>query len=153
MTTKPPSPQERLAAATEALVDLGRQTLAERRRDAEDRREEERQREKNRPGSRRPDLFKIPFQTYMQAAPQLAQAFSRTIPPEFWALDSDDAAVISCPCGATPTAKQGVAEWCGASDWVEEDRERDPERDGCGRAYLFDGENVRVAFSPVATAA
>lgn len=143
---KPPSPAERLADATEALVDLERQNLRERKRDAEARREEERRQREARPGHSRPDLYKLPFLAYARAAPLLAEAFSRKIPPEFWSEDTG-AAVVSCPCGVTATTELGVARFCGGSDWVEEDRERD-ERDGCGRAYLYDGASVRVAFSP-----
>lgn len=145
--SKPPSPQERLADATEALVDLERQNLRERQRDARARREEERRREEMRPGHRRPDLYKIPFLAYASAAPLLAEAFSRKIPPEFWSVDTDTA-LVSCPCGELATTELGIPSFCGGSDWVDEDRPRDDEKDGCGRAYLYDGMAVRVAFSP-----
>lgn len=68
----------------------------------------------------------------------LIEAFDREVPAEYWSLDVREAfprnlpvAVISCPCGETPEAVGGVAQTC-----------------GCGRAFLFTGQTVKVAFSP-----
>lgn len=63
----------------------------------------------------------------------LAAAFVRVVPAEFWAraLDGDEARV-SCPCGETPAALAGTTKTC-----------------VCERCYLYDGAQVRVAFSPL----
>lgn len=68
----------------------------------------------------------------------LIEAFDREVPSEYWSLDTVDSfpralpvAVISCPCGETPEAVAGVAQTC-----------------DCGRAFLFSGQAVKVAFSP-----
>lgn len=65
-------------------------------------------------------------------------AFDREVPSEYWSLDVKEAfprslpvAMVSCPCGETPAAVGGVAVTC-----------------ECGRAFLFTGKAVKVAFSP-----
>jgi hypothetical protein len=62
--------------------------------------------------------------------PGFAAQFERQVPAEFWNLDRH-AAIVACPCGQEPIAEAGVPQTC-----------------ECGRAYLYTGESVRVAFSP-----
>lgn len=116
---------ERLAAASEQLsrasLEQTRQLVAQREREEE----AERRRRGYRTEPRRLD-----FLTMAQAVPGLAEQFSRRVPPEFWNLDRR-VAVIACPCGEEPAAEFAVPATC-----------------ECGRAYLYDGECVRVAFSP-----
>lgn len=66
----------------------------------------------------------------------LAQ-FDREVPAEFWSLDST-AAIVACPCGEDAHAQAGIPHAC--------------DGEACGRAYLFTGRVVRVAFSPVGQA-
>jgi hypothetical protein len=153
VTDKPPSPAERQATALEAqtnalqrLLAVAESAVAERFRiNREIRDEEHRRAELGRGYVSEPK--RLSFLTFAKVVPGLASVFSRKIPPEFWSLDGN-AAVIACPCGEEPVAILGVATFCGGTDWIDEDRERDDERDGCGRAYLYDGQVVRVAFSP-----
>jgi hypothetical protein len=149
VSEKPPTPAERQATALEGLVDLWRRDRRERARAEIERREEERRRKALEQGYVSEPKH-LSFLACATAVPGLASIFSRKIPPEFWSQDGS-AAVIACPCGGEPVSELGVATFCGASDWIDEDRERDNERDGCGRAYLYDGQVVRVAFSPPRT--
>lgn len=68
------------------------------------------------------------------------------IPGEYWVQDVADGttvAVVSCPCGMTPSVPAGGIEMC---------REED-EWETCARAYVFTGINVLVANSPQRAAA
>jgi hypothetical protein len=146
VSEKPPTPAERQATALEGLVELWQRDRRERARAEIERREEERRRKALEQGYVS-EPKRLSFLACANAAPGLASIFSRKIPPEFWSLDTNTA-IIACPCGETAMGELGVATFCGSSDWIDEDRERDDERDGCGRAYLYDGQAVRVAFSP-----
>jgi hypothetical protein len=69
------------------------------------------------------------------------------IPGEYWvqdvAADKTSVAVVSCPCGMTPTVPAGGIEMCRKEDeWAT-----------CARAYVFTGRNVLVANSPPRRAA
>jgi hypothetical protein len=150
---KPPSPAERQATALEAqtaalqrMLALAESAEAERFRINREVREQDRLREELGRGYVS-EPTRLSFVSFAKVIPGLAAIFSRKIPPEFWTQDGN-AAVIACPCGGDPVSILGVATFCGSSDWIDEDRERDDERDGCGRAYLYDGQVVRVAFSP-----
>lgn len=63
--------------------------------------------------------------------PALAEAFERSIPEQFWNLDTDEdgdtIAVIACPCGAEPSQSINRTVEC-----------------ECGRFYLNLGTEVRV---------
>jgi hypothetical protein len=137
--------------ALQRLLALAESAVAERFRINREMRDEERRREELGRGYVS-EPKRLSFLSFAKVVPGLASVFSRKIPPEFWSLDTNTA-IIACPCGETALGELGVATFCGASDWINEDRERDDERDGCGRAYLFDGQAVRVAFSPQRQAA
>lgn len=116
---------DRLAQATEVQVRL---------LEAQERREREREYAELRHASdtrvgHRSELRRLPFIAYARACPELAQAFARKIPDQFWSLDGP-VAEISCPCGETPRSG------------------REPIRCACSRHYLYDGECVRVAGGP-----
>lgn len=54
------------------------------------------------------------------------------VPPEFWAQESAGVYAISCVCGQTPKV----------TGWLE------ITRCDCGRAFLFDGDDIRVDKPP-----
>jgi hypothetical protein len=59
----------------------------------------------------------------------------KPVPGEFWALDLNDdgysCAVVSCPCGHTPSVEVGTLEEC-----------------ECERYFFFAGESVQAFNSP-----
>jgi hypothetical protein len=117
---------DRLAAVTEAGIEL--LTDAQRReRDAEGRRIVEDYRRARR------DPHKLSFLAVCQRIPGFLALYERKIPDQFWAIESARA-VISCPCGETPSSGLGEPIACAGED--------------CGRHYVYDGENVRVAGGP-----
>lgn len=116
---------ERLADASEAQV---RHFANEerRRRDAErDAREKARW---ERGYQSEPRQFS--FATMLPACPELALAFERVVPAEFWSQDRREV-IVACPCGHEPTMTEGVPVGC-----------------ECERTYVYTGEHVRVAGSP-----
>jgi hypothetical protein len=76
------------------------------------------------------ELRKIPFARVMLLNYGMHRIFEREVPGEFWALD-DDNAMVSCPCGETPCVPFESVAMC-----------------ECERGYLYDGQAVKVAFSP-----
>lgn len=119
-----------MAAAAERLADVAEQRLEwERRR--ERRAEEAASRAfQDRIGARRDMPRRLSFVMMADGVPGLATQFSRTIPAEFWSLDGSTA-TIACPCGEEPRSEDGCPIVC-----------------ACERAYLYDGQDVRVAFGP-----
>lgn len=86
--------------------------------------------------SKRRPLRKMPFGAFVRNIPDIAEAFRVKVPSNFW-TDFEGRVEVPCPCkGATIHPTQWPAP-CPAAD-----------RTGCPRWYLYDGENVRVAFSP-----
>jgi hypothetical protein len=85
--------------------------------------------------ARRRPLRHLDVRAFAAAIPGLAGRFARVIPAAAWAQIADGVAQVSCPCRAAPECPIGVPQPC-----------------GCGRAYLFTGEHVRVAFSPAGVA-
>lgn len=85
--------------------------------------------------ARRRPLRKIPFGAFVSRIPDLAAAFQVKVPGQFWAL-MEGRVDVACPCGATPHP----------GDWPEACP--GAEHNACPRWYVFDGEDVRVAFSP-----
>lgn len=86
--------------------------------------------------ARRRPLRKMPFGAFVNQIPEIASAFEVKVPGNFWTI-SEGRVEVPCPCkGATVYPTQWPAP-CPAA-----------ERTGCQRWYVFDGENVRVAFSP-----
>lgn len=84
---------------------------------------------------RRP-LRKMPFGAFVHRIPELAEAFTVKVPGNFW-THMEGRVEVPCPCkGATVHPTEWPAP-CPAA-----------ERTSCPRWYLFDGEDVRVAFSP-----
>jgi hypothetical protein len=93
---------------------------------------ERRERGRERVGHDSGDLRKPLWTLHaLRLDPDGMREFARRVPPEFWALE-DAVAVVACPCGETPAAVPGTSKTC-----------------ECGRAYLYDGQIVRVAFSPL----
>lgn len=124
--------QESQAAALESLAEL-----FERRDRAEARERQEADRAARARGElrigHRSELRQMNVLTFARALPPLAELFSRKIPPSAWSVDRD-AATIACPCGMDPdpVAEKGAPVICPGDD--------------CGRAYVYDGENVRVGY-------
>lgn len=69
------------------------------------------------------------------AVPSIIGAFKTHVPDEYWTRDAAEdeypIAVIACPCGEQPAVRLAGTRTC-----------------NCGRAFLFTGTEVRVAFSP-----
>lgn len=116
---------ERLAEASEAQV--RHFALQEQRRIIEERDARELERW-NRGYQSEPR--RLTFATMLPAAPELALAFERIVPAEFWSQDRREV-IVACPCGHEPTMTEGVPRGC-----------------ECGRTYVYTGEHVRVAGSP-----
>lgn len=77
------------------------------------------------------------------------------IPGSYWTLDVDDdgytIAVIACPCGHSPQVYMAASRMC-RGDWCRADEERgipEPKYDECPRSYVFTGDSVWVAGSPI----
>lgn len=111
-------------------------------RDASDRRKRDWDRKYSDPEfvaeveARRRPLRKMPFGAFVRNIPELAETFTVTVPGNFW-TQIEGRVEVPCPCkGATVHPTEWPAP-CPAA-----------ERTSCPRWYLFDGENVRVAFSP-----
>lgn len=119
---------ERLAVATELVVEELRRVRRERERERTVSREAVAERQAARwvhevtePGVR--------ARAYLQI-PGFAERFERVVPTSAW-NGGPTWAVVTCPCGEAPDLERGVPTPC-----------------ECGRAFLFTGESVRVAFSP-----
>lgn len=129
---------ESQAMLAEALDRLGRTLDADvrdrRRRDAEAReRDPEFQAELE--AKRRP-LRKWPFAAVVRGIPELAGAFQTKVPGNFFTI-SEGRVEVPCPCKGATVFPALTPSPCPAA-----------ERTGCPRWYVFDGEDVRVAFSP-----
>lgn len=61
----------------------------------------------------------------------LAALFDTVVPPDFWTLVDAHTVEISCPCGESPSAPMGRPVEC-----------------ACERFFVYDGDDVKVAFSP-----
>lgn len=86
--------------------------------------------------ARRRPLRKMPFGAFVRNVPELAETFITKVPGNFWTV-IEGRVEVPCPCkGATVHPTPWPAP-CPAA-----------ERTGCPRWYLFDGEDIRVAFSP-----
>lgn len=77
------------------------------------------------------------------------------IPGDYWTMDVDDdgytIAFVACPCGRSPAIPAGGSRscrgnWCRAD---EEDGVPEPDYEACPRSYIFTGDSVYVAGSPV----
>lgn len=130
-----PGQMTELASAIEALASVAagyRRDRIQERRDAL-RADPEMQAEFE--AKRRP-LRKMPFAAFVPQIPEIAEAFRVKVPGNFWSV-TEGRIDVPCPCkGATvnPTS------WPAPCPAVE--------RTGCPRWYVFDGRDVRVAFSP-----
>lgn len=123
-----------LAAALERLADVLGRDVSDRRQRDRDAKYADPEFQAELEALRRP-LRKMPFGAFVRSVPGLGEAFAVKVPSNFWALN-EGVVDVSCPCSALPHPDQWPAPCPGA------------ERNGCPRWYLFDGENVRVAFSP-----
>lgn len=125
---KPPTPQERIADALEVLA---RDVRRRERRVREESWAERALQRITRADQQQPRRLNIA--DFARAIPGYMDLWLTKIPPEFWSLDGDEV-TVACPCGGSPVAKLGEPTLC--KGW------------GCPRAYVFDGQHVRVAFSP-----
>lgn len=78
-----------------------------------------------------------------EAGDRLLENFSRKIPSGAWAEVDAGTAEIACPCGEECLVQRAIPRMCDEAAAGD-----DPEKARCPRAYLWDGEDVRVAFSP-----
>lgn len=118
---------DRLAAATEA-------DARERREAAQRARHENPEFRADLEALRRP-LRKMPFGAFVSRIPELADTFEVVVPTNFWSL-MEGRIDVACPCGATPHPGEWPAPCYGV------------EGKDCPRWYVYDGRDVRVAFSP-----
>lgn len=80
-------------------------------------------------------LHRIELPGLLRAVPSVLKYFDRRVPGEFMAESVEDGVpiiVIACPCGAEPTLR-----WRTRSYSIEECQ--------CGRFFLHDGKEIRVA--------
>lgn len=119
---------DRLGSTLDADVrDRRRRDAEARERDPEFRAELE---------AKRHPLRKWPFAAVVRGIPELAEAFQTKVPGNFFTV-IEGRVEVPCPCkGATVYPALEPAP-CPAA-----------ERTDCPRWYVFDGEDVRVAFSP-----
>ena len=73
---------------------------------------------------------RINWVTLSRAVPGILRQFNQVVPASFWSQESEDEAVVACPCGEEPTVRCGSATVC-----------------ACGRFYLNTGRSMRV-FRP-----
>lgn len=64
--------------------------------------------------------------------PGLGSLFTGRVPPEFFTQTSAELLTVCCPCGGEHEV--GLRGF--------------PHAGGCGRYFMYDGEEVRVAFTP-----
>lgn len=122
----------------DALASLAAGLEAQERREREKLEHERRQADYRRIGHRNePRVLNLLDYNHATQG-MLLGVFDREVPAEFWSLDGVTA-VVSCPCGETPLVPVAVPRSCEGED--------------CGRAFLFTGRVVRVAFSPAKTSA
>lgn len=119
------SAQERIAVGLEGL--LAAQNRRE-RREALDRQAEL----DNRVGSHS-EPRRIGIDLAFRRFPGFAGEFRRIVPGEFWTRDKQTA-IVACPCGVEEPPTVTLAETATCV---------------CERVYLYTGEHVRVAFSPL----
>lgn len=128
----------RIADAAERLTEMA---TAERERE---RRERDRVEAGLRPlRALDPRPRRMNFVPYAEAIRGLIQQF-RMIPVEAWTQAGEREVEVSCPCGRTPLLERMIPTFCG-----EVDGEGIAAEGECPRAFLYDGQSVRVAFSPV----
>jgi hypothetical protein len=76
---------------------------------------------------------RMTFWTIARSIPGLAELFDTVVPANLWALVDDGEAELPCPCGEAIHLPAGRPVEC-----------------SCGRFFVFDGDEIRVAFSPAA---
>ena len=74
---------------------------------------------------------RMTFWTIARSIPGLAELFDTVVPQNLWALVDDGEAELPCPCGDDIHLPAGRPVEC-----------------ACGRFFVFDGDEIRVAFSP-----
>jgi hypothetical protein len=124
-------PADTLAPVTAALERLVTAAEAGERRHAE--KERRRRDEARAERGYQSDLKPWTFSRLLPGCPELALAYQRIVPPEFWSLDRGRA-TVACPCGHEPELVEDVPIHC-----------------ECSRSYVFTGRHVRVAGTPSAT--
>lgn len=96
---------------------------------------------RDRDGAKVLHRFELPLM--LRATPWVLKHFTGRVPAEFMAESVEDGVpviVVSCPCGEEPTLR-----WRTRAYSMEEC--------GCGRFFIHDGKNVRVAGGPERAAA
>lgn len=83
--------------------------------------------------AQRNPLRPISAQAFVRAAPFVyAGAFDAAVPPEFYVQVDDGSYLVACPCATEHrVGRRGY-----------------PSAAECGRYFMYDGEELRVAFSP-----
>ena len=76
---------------------------------------------------------RMTFWTIARSIPGLVDLFDTVVPQNLWALVDDGEAELPCPCGEEIHLPEGRPVEC-----------------SCGRFFVFDGDEIRVAFSPAA---
>lgn len=131
---------ERIADVLERIEERQQhQSLAERTREEECREQERR----SRIGADTGEPRQLSIVPVANAIPGLLQNFSRRIPGVAWAEVDDGVVEIACPCGGECRVQITVPRMCDRAAAGDH-----PETARCPRAYLYDGRDVRVAFSP-----
>ena len=74
---------------------------------------------------------RMTFWTFAASIPGLAALFDTVVPQNLWALVDDGEAELPCPCAEVIHLPAGRPVEC-----------------ACGRFFVFDGDEIRVAFSP-----
>lgn len=73
--------------------------------------------------------------TWLRSLSGMAQQFKGEVPADYWNEDVDESgarvAVIACPCGAEPVARENATSICPGDD--------------CGRVFVLLGDRIRVA--------
>lgn len=129
-----------MSAQTEALNHVAAELAENNQLRREERREERRARDRaaterflRRAAAKEPVKVGVGF--FARAVPVIAEAFGRKIPAQFWTLVETELVEVACPCGETPRVPFDRITTC-----------------DCSRSYLYDGQAVRVANSPAASA-
>lgn len=123
---------ERLARAAELQLQATREQIADARRREAQARHATPEFQAEMEAIRRP-LRKFSAAAFVRAAPQVyGEAFGSAVPGEFFTQVADGTYLVACPCG---------------TDHVVDGRGY-PSGAECGRTFMYDGDNLRVAFTP-----
>lgn len=82
--------------------------------------------------AKRKPLRKFSAAAFIRAAPEVFAQFNAIVPVDFYSQYDENTIMVDCPCGE----QHGL----GTRGY--------PVGGACGRYFLYDGENVRVALGP-----